>query len=373
MGASRQRTTPAGTLERGTTMAHNLATDANNNARMVSLRENPWHGLGTVINEPMAGLDFLKAGRLDFQVVTSHWVATVNGKQFISKDRKGVFRQDTDGTTVELGTVGNDYHVLQNAEMIQIFENLSKGGQITYETAGALFKGETVWILARIPELKFSIKNDKRGFGVATDDSIPYMMITSGHIGNQALVVSPTVVRVVCNNTLRMAKKDIATRKKHKKGCMYSIRHTSKMPIAIKAMEHYFQEMIADFKWNHEMHQALAQVEVTEGQVMEFFNFMVDPKVDETKDESATLSKQQETNIDTLKSLWNAPTNQLDATKGTFYALMQTGIEYVDHNRRTRVTEGNTESELRLHSANFGTGADIKASLVEKVREMAGV
>ena len=358
-------------------MAHNLATDTQGNARMISLRTNPWHGLGTVINDPLSGLDFLKAGRLDFNIITSPLVATVNDKQFIVQDRKGVFRQDVDGTTDYLGTVGNDYHVLQNSDMIGIFENLSKGGQITYETAGALFKGETVWILARIPELKFSIKNDKRGFGVATDDSIPYMMITSGHIGNQALVVSPTVVRIVCNNTLRMAMRDTATRKKKANGCFYSIRHTAKMPLAIKEMEHYFQEMINDFVWNHEMHQALAQVEVTESQVMEFFNFMVDPKVDDTKDESATVTKQKESRtankLESLKTLWNAPTNQLEATRGTFYALMQTGIEYVDHEKATRVTEGNSESELRLYSANFGTGSALKAAIVDKVREMAGV
>jgi phage/plasmid-like protein (TIGR03299 family) len=358
-------------------MAHNLSTDAQGNAMMVSLRENPWHGLGTVIQEPMSGLEFLKAGRLDFQVVTSPMFTEIDGERIIMPDRKAVSRKDADGTRVTLGTVGNDYHVLQNAEMIQIFENLSKGGQITYETAGALFKGETVWILAKIPELKFSIKNDKRGFGVATDDSIPYMMITSGHIGNQALVVSPTVVRVVCNNTLRMAKRDIATRKKKSNGCFYSIRHTAKMPLAIKEMETYFQEMINDFVWNHEMHQALAQVEVTEGQVMEFFNFMVDPKIDESKDESPTVSKNKETRtanrIETLKTLWNAPTNQLEATRGTFYALMQTGIEYVDHEKATRVTEGNNESELKLYSANFGTGSTFKAAIVDKVREMAGV
>lgn len=355
-------------------MAHHLATDATGKARFASLRENAWHVLGTVVSSPMSGFDFLTAAKMDFTIKAIEM--TANG--IVIPDRKAIFRQDTDGTSEYLGSVGNDYHVLQNTDMIDIFENMAKGGSIQYETAGALFKGEMVWILARIPEIRFSVKNEKRGFGVQTDDSIPYMAITSGHIGNQALTVAPVVTRIVCANTMRMARREWSKsgQKKSVKGSVYSIRHTAKMAQAIKEMEAYFQKMIEDFKWNNEMHNMLAQVEVTESQKKEFFNFVVDPAKDESE-KAKELSKHKSTRIDNkldiLNQLWESPTNQMEATKGTAYALWQTGVEFIDHEKATRVTEGNQENELRLHSANYGQGADQKMAMLEKVCEMAGV
>jgi hypothetical protein len=204
------------------------------------------------------------------------------------------------------------------------------------------------------------------------------MAITSGHVGNQALTVAPIVTRIVCANTMRMAKRELTkgNRKKSINGAVYSIRHTSKMIQAIKEMEAYFQKMIEDFNWNNEMHNALAQVEVTESQKNEFFQFVVDPSKDE-RETAQKISKNKETRNDNkleiLKNLWESPTNQQEATRGTAYALWQTGVEFIDHEKATRVTEGSNGDELRLYSANYGQGADQKLEMLDKVRDLVGV
>ena len=95
-----------------------------------------------------------------------------------------------------LGVVGKDYEVVQNVDAFSFFDAIVGGDGIQYETAGALGKGERIFITAKLPGY---IK-------VGNDDLIEkYLFLTTSHDGYGSILAAFTPVRIVCANTLNAA------------------------------------------------------------------------------------------------------------------------------------------------------------------------
>jgi phage/plasmid-like protein (TIGR03299 family) len=92
--------------------------------------------------------------------------------------------------------VGKDYEVVQNVDAFSFFDSIVGGDGIQYETAGALGKGERIFITAKLPNY---IK-------VGKDDLMEqYLFLTTSHDGMGSITAAFTPIRVVCNNTLNAA------------------------------------------------------------------------------------------------------------------------------------------------------------------------
>ena len=152
-------------------------------------RETPWHGLGTSVAEAPTSLDAIHYAGLDWKVQKQ---PVINGytneviPNFFATTRM------SDGKTY--GMVSNKYQIIQNDEAFSFMDNLLGEG-VKYETAGSLFEGKKIWMLARLPE-DVTILGDKVQ---------PYVVLTNSHDGKSAVQVACTPIRVVCNNTLNMA------------------------------------------------------------------------------------------------------------------------------------------------------------------------
>jgi len=86
--------------------------------------------------------------------------------------------------------------VVQNRDAFSFFDSIVGGEGIQYETAGALGKGERIFITAKLPSY---IK-------VGNDDLIEqYLFLTTSHDGYGSITAAFTPVRIVCNNTLNAA------------------------------------------------------------------------------------------------------------------------------------------------------------------------
>ena len=375
-------------------MAHELATHANGQTMMAYRGESPWHGLGTKVPDGLTGMEFLKAANLNWTAKTTDTVINAivdDGEEATGWDddkdcavitpktktiqvpvpnMKVVYRSDTGAV---LGNVSDGFSLFQNGDVAELMDSLAVGGEIKYETAGAIKNGAIVWMLAKIPELAFSIKGDEIN---------SFMLVQNGHTGKSKLKAIPTTVRVVCANTLKAANSTYAAaRSKEKVNTVnqgYEIKHTKNMVNRVDAVKAAYKAHIEDFRLTKEMFEVLAGIPVTSKNKAEFFRWMVEG---DSKDESATVEKTkskreatlQANILDKLEKLYVSPTNQT-GTKDTLFALLNVGTEYVDHERTTRVTDDNmTDAQARFTSANFGQGDAFKAEILDKVLELAGV
>ena len=154
---------------------------------MFSVREKPWHGLGTIVKEAPTSEDALRLAGLDWDVVQSP-IYTNHGKV---EGYKANIR-NTDRQV--LGVVSDRYRIVQNTEAFSFTDELLGQG-VRYETAGSLMGGRKVWLLARLP----------REFIIAGERISPYLVFSNTHDGSGAVRVAVTPIRVCCNNTLNLA------------------------------------------------------------------------------------------------------------------------------------------------------------------------
>lgn len=155
---------------------------------MMYVREKPWHGIGTKVEEAPNSLEALRMAELNWEVNPQKVLVAETG-EVIPNAVANV--RSSDGKV--LGIVTDRYKIVQNVDAFAFTDTLI-GGDVRYETAGSLNGGRRVWLLARLPERK-----------VVGDQVEPYLCFTNTHDGTGAVKVFVTPVRVVCNNTLNLA------------------------------------------------------------------------------------------------------------------------------------------------------------------------
>lgn len=163
-----------------------------------SVKEKAWHGLGQIIDQFPTSAEALRFAGLDYEVVKRPNVHRLdNGIEIISDKSFYSYRPDTGAVLGD--KLGNDYEVIQNVEAFAFFDAIVGGDGIQFETAGALGKGERIFITAKLPEY---IK-------VGNDDLIEqYLFLTTSHDGFGSITAAFTPIRVVCRNTLNAALKN---------------------------------------------------------------------------------------------------------------------------------------------------------------------
>jgi phage/plasmid-like protein (TIGR03299 family) len=110
--------------------------------------------------------------------------------------RKAIVRLDTGDV---LNLVSDDYVDVQNVDAFTFFDPVIAAGEASFEAAGTLDGGRTIWVLVKINAPAISV-----GDG---DLVQPYLVLTMGHGNGRAVNVTYTAVRVVCMNTVRWAEK----------------------------------------------------------------------------------------------------------------------------------------------------------------------
>ena len=126
-------------------MAHNLAS-TNGRVAMMYAGEMPWHGLGTRLEEPATAQEAISSAGLDYLAELKD-IQTTEG--IAVPQRRAIVRSDTGDV---LGVVGNSYSPVQNHQAFSFLDAVVADDGLRYHTAGALGKGERVWMLAKLPQ-----------------------------------------------------------------------------------------------------------------------------------------------------------------------------------------------------------------------------
>lgn len=187
-------------------MAHNLNfNEQTGKHSFLSVKEKAWHGLGQIIEGYPTSAEALKFAGLDYTVVKRKLFTYDNENEVANGDTEikipeievpnyyATLRTDNEAV---LGVVGKDYEIVQNTDAFSFFDAIVGGDGIQYETAGALGKGERIFITAKLPNY----------IRVGKEDLIEqYLFLTTSHDGAGSITAAFTPVRIVCNNTLNAA------------------------------------------------------------------------------------------------------------------------------------------------------------------------
>lgn len=193
---------------------------------MFSVRDVPWHGLGTVLDEypesiteaiEKSGLGW-KVRQGDLMVVErpefiDDFGETVPAKLTPAKGYRANLRED-DGAL--LGIVSDDYKVVQNEEAFRFLDALI-ASDLHFETAGSLQNGKRVWVLARRPDF----------VEVGGDETATFVYVANAHDGSMAVTSAVTPIRIVCANTLNYALRKSEARAER----VYKFRHTGDLQL----------------------------------------------------------------------------------------------------------------------------------------------
>lgn len=181
-------------------MSHGITTTDS----MLSVRAMPWHGLGAVLNTyPTSIDDALDKAGLGWTVTHGDVLVvktpartdehgTEHPPQLIpARGFKANLRADTGDV---LGIVSDEYEVVDNRNAFRFLDALI-GSELHFETAGSLWGGRRVWVLARLPEY----------IELGGDHSATYVYVANSHDGSMAVTAAATPIRIVCANTLGAA------------------------------------------------------------------------------------------------------------------------------------------------------------------------
>jgi phage/plasmid-like protein (TIGR03299 family) len=184
-------------------MADNI-NYANGKHSFFSKKEVPWHGLGQIVEYAVNSEEAIKLAGLDFnvqkvEIFTDFRELPITGtsvddiREASVEGHYATVRTDTRDV---LGLVKSRYEVVQNVKAFDFIDEIVGSKQAVFETAGALGKGETIFVTAKIPNISV----------IGTNDVIEnYFLFTSSHDGSGSIIACITPIRVVCNNTLNMA------------------------------------------------------------------------------------------------------------------------------------------------------------------------
>jgi phage/plasmid-like protein (TIGR03299 family) len=166
--------------------------------------EKAWHGLGQVVDKAMTASEAIEQANLDYEVEKTTIHARIPQEDGVTlyqpfEDKFATFRKDTHDT---LGIVGGRYEIVQNKDAFGFFDAIIDSGEAIFETAGALGKGERIFVTAKLPEDML----------VAGEECNKYIILTNSHDGTSSIIAGFTSVRVVCNNTLQAALRDLTNK-----------------------------------------------------------------------------------------------------------------------------------------------------------------
>jgi phage/plasmid-like protein (TIGR03299 family) len=263
----------------------------------------PWHGIGTVVAEALTAEKALELSGLDWEVKLN---PVYDGDM---KPIDGFFATTRSDNGAVLGIVGKKYRVINNVTGFSMVDTILGDDSAKIHTAGDLFGGKTVFILAKLPE---DVK-------VAGDTISTYFLLTNTHDGSGALKCITTPVRVVCQNTLNFA---IGGAKR-----TFSVRHTTSYEEQLSTARTVLGITRSYYTSFVQLAENLAAQAFTKAAFEDLCKSLLPVPTDEGRGRTTAMAEHEK-----LMIAYNV--DNLDNIRGTKLGALNAVADYADHARR---------------------------------------
>jgi phage/plasmid-like protein (TIGR03299 family) len=313
-------------------MAHNLNFNKKTGTwSFASRKEKAWHGLGQVVDHAMTSEEAIRLANLDYEVAKSPLF-------FNSPDptnAEGFYATHRTDTNDFLGVVKSRYEIVQNRDAFTFFDSIIDSGEAVYETAGVLGNGERIWLLAKLPE-------DMLVKGEAIEK---YVLLVNSHDGTSSLIAALTNVRVVCNNTLQAAMRNLENKVSisHIAGAKDRLKEATRVMGIASKYNNYVAEIFNE----------MSDYKVDEEGLKSYITKVMTPESFEvrTKDEEKEMSKRLSNIIDsTLEFALTHPTQTTEAANKTLWGAYNSISGYFNYIKNFDTQEDKFRNQL------FGNG-----------------
>lgn len=346
-------------------MSHGLTTRKNGFVEMAYVGPAPWHQLGQNVAEE-------DAKNIPTLIEKSGLGWKVEQKDMFSHDgrnlgdwQKEVRRLDTNET---IGTVGPNTEILQNHEAFEWFQPTVDSGEVRLETAGSLQGGAKVWVMGRLNSVTEIVKGD---------EILHYVLLSNSHDGTQSVRVGFTPIRVVCQNTLAIAKSS-------KDSKLIKVRHSKDVVKNINALRDVMNFAKASFEATEEQFKFLANKSINAKNLRDYIKIIL--KVDEVDGKIATRTEnkiqeimeihEKKTGMFALAKLQQIATENIlenfeagrgtdnAPSRGTWWTAYNAYTEYLSH-------AAGRSPQTRYDSLWFGTNFKANADALSLAVKMA--
>jgi len=303
---------------------------------MAYVGQQPWHGLGSQLTPRQPIEVWAKQAGMAWTIESSE-VRFVTGNGNLGAihaypDQRVLYRSDTEAP---LSVVSARYQVVQPAEILEFYRDLTEVSGFELETAGVLKEGRKFWALA---------KTGQSGTLKGKDTVNGYLLLATACDGTLATTAQFTSIRVVCNNTLQIALGNGTGAVK--------VPHRSQFDAAAVKR----QLGIAVSSWDAFMvrTKALAERKVTDSAAEVFFRRVLTYPTTNPADSAALAVNERA--LKAVSQLYGGRGKgaELASASGTAWGLLNAVTEFCDHHRRART------DDHRRDAAWFGQGATIK-------------
>lgn len=157
----------------------------------------PWHGImaPAETRSYTDGHDLAEALGMDW-VVEPRTLVNLRGDVAAPIPYRGVFRSDNNEC---VGTVGRQWHAIQNHQLCQLVVDLSASAPISLVGGGTLGRGEKVWVMADLGTRRIGNRTLRDG---SPDELNQYLIFVTAHNGSGAAKIIPVPNQLHCSNAL---------------------------------------------------------------------------------------------------------------------------------------------------------------------------
>mgnify|MGYP003120460720 CR=1 FL=1 len=334
---------------------------SNERANMFYTGAVPWHGLGKGVENALTAEEAIVAAGLDWTVGLQDMYANYDktGESIEIPNNFAVVRDDTKAV---LGVVGNQYTCFQNAEAMTLLDQVAGPGRLVqYHTAGSLYDGRRVWLLAKLTNLTIEpVPNDRVDL---------YIVLIKGHDGRCGVKVFFTPVRVVCANTMGFALNQARSDKtamvnlKHRKNIFSKADEAQKiLGLAYKQGEHWSDVM-----------NSLAKQQINTAQWEDMLDLIMPlPELADGKETSRALTLATNRREKLTELYESGVGTDIPGVRGTAWGAYNAVTEFTTHHAsvRTGVDKDSpgynrARAERLLDSSWFGSGAKLNERALE--------